>query len=211
MTTTSWLLLAAAGVLAATDWLAVADSLDRLEYVAKPATMCALIGVALTLSPHIEARRWAFVAALVCSLAGDAFLMLPRDAFVAGLSSFLLAHVAYIVGLRIGAPELRPLVVSAVPVVIAAALLGGRIIRSLRERYPELVAPVAAYIGVIAVMVASALATGEPYAAFGAVLFMASDSLIAWNRFVVRLPWAAVTIMVTYHLAQGLLVLSLAR
>ena len=35
-----------------------------------------------------------------------------------------------------------------------------------------------------------------------AVLFMASDALIAWNRFVRRLAWAPVVIMVTYHLGQ---------
>lgn len=210
MTSASWALLAAAGVLAAMDWLAVADRLDRLEYFAKPAAMIALIGVALTLTPHDDARRWAFVVALTLSLLGDVFLMLPRDFFVPGLASFLVAHVAYIVGLRIGASDLRPLVLSAIPVVVASSLLGSRIIRSLRDRHAELVPPVAAYIGVIAVMVASALATGEPLAAFGAVLFMASDSLIAWNRFVVLVPWAPVTIMVTYHLAQALLVLSLA-
>lgn len=209
MTSASWLLLVAAAVFAAADWFAVADRLDRLEYVAKPATMLALIAVALTLTPELEERRWAFVAALLFCLAGDVFLMLPGNHFVPGLAAFLVAHVAFIIGLRIGAPELRPLVLSAIPVVVVSTLLGGRIIRSLRERHPELVAPVAAYIGVIAVMVASALATGEPLAAFGAVSFMASDSLIAWNRFVVNLPWAPVTIMVTYHIAQALLVLSL--
>lgn len=210
MTGAAWLFLAAAAVFAATDWLAVADRLDRLEYVAKPAAMLALVAVALTLSPHLEARRWAFVVALVFSLAGDVFLMLPSDRFVAGLTSFFIAHVAYIVGLRIGASELRPLVVSAIPVAVVAAILGGRIIGSLRERHPNLVGPVAAYVGVIAVMVASALATGEPYAALGALLFMASDSLNAWRRFVVPLGWAPVAVMVTYHLGQGLLVVSLA-
>ena len=30
----------------------------------------------------------------------------------------------------------------------------------------------------------------------------ASDALIAWNRFVRRLAWAPVVIMVTYHLGQ---------
>ena len=210
MTSAAWLFVAAAGLFAAADWLAVADRLKRLEYIAKPATICALIGAAITLTPHNDARRWAFVVALAFSLAGDIFLMLPRDYFVPGLASFLVAHIAYVVGLRIGASELRPLVVSAIPVVVVAALLGGRIIRALRDRYPDLVAPVAAYIGVIAVMVASALATGEPYAAFGAVFFMASDSLIAWNRFVTLLAWAPLTIIVTYHIAQALLVLSLA-
>jgi uncharacterized membrane protein YhhN len=210
LTHASWLLLAAAGIFAASDWFAVATYNKSLEYFAKPAAMIALTGVALSVTPHIEARRWAFVVAIVFSLIGDVFLMLRRDYFVVGLGSFFIAHLAYIVGLRIGASELRPLMVSAVPVVVAAALVGGRVLREVRRRQPDLVAPVSAYIGVLAVMVAAALATGEPLAAFGAVFFMASDSLIAWNRFVTPLPWAPVTIMVTYHLAQVLLVLSLA-
>src|SRR5205807_1923942 len=102
LTNTSWLLFVAAAFFAVADWGAVARRLDRLEYIAKPATIVALIGVALTLTPHIEARRSAFVVALVFSLAGDVFLMLPGDFFVQGLSSFLVGHIAYIVGLRIG-------------------------------------------------------------------------------------------------------------
>ena len=210
MTHTAWLLVATAGIFAVTDWTAVVRRLDRVEYIAKPAAMIALIGAALTLTPHIESRRWAFVVALTFSLLGDVFLMLPRDYFIAGLGSFLVAHAAYIVGLRIGATDVRPLVVSAIPVVVAAALIGARVIRSLRGTHPELIAPVSAYIGVISVMVASALATGEPLAAFGAVFFMTSDALIAWSRFVNdSLDWAPVTIIVTYHVAQAMLVLSL--
>ena len=45
-------------------------------------------------------------------------------------------------------------------------------------------APVAAYMVVIGAMVATALAVGNPLAAVGAVLFAASDSMIAWDRFV---------------------------
>jgi hypothetical protein len=59
-------------------------------------------------------------------------------------------------------------------------------------------------------MVACALASGNALAATGAVLFMVSDTLIAWNRFVRELNWAPITIIVTYHLAQAGLVLSLA-
>jgi uncharacterized membrane protein YhhN len=209
LTQTAWLLLATAGAFAAFDWLAVVRRLDRLEYLAKPAAMVALVGIALTLTPHIDTRRWAFVVALVFSLAGDVFLMLPGDYFVAGLGSFLLAHIAYIVGLRIGATDIRPLIVSAIPVTVVAALIGGRVLRALRTEHPELVFPVSAYIGVIAVMVSAALATGEPLAAFGAVFFFASDALIAWSRFVMPLDWAPVTIMVTYHVGQAMLVLSL--
>src|SRR5690606_15697068 len=92
-------LLVAAAVVAVVDWIAVARGDRRTEYIAKPLTMVVLIGAALVLDPaHGTARTW-FVAALALSLLGDVFLMLPRDRFVPGLASFLLAHIAYIVGL----------------------------------------------------------------------------------------------------------------
>lgn len=36
-----------------------------------------------------------FLLALLFSLLGDIFLMLPRERFLAGLGAFLLAHLAY--------------------------------------------------------------------------------------------------------------------
>jgi uncharacterized membrane protein YhhN len=59
------------------------------------------------------------------------------------------------------------------------------------------------------VMGGSAVASGNAMAAVGALLFMASDSLIGETRFVQARPWAGVAIMVTYHLGQAGLVLSL--
>ena len=53
--------------------------------------------------------------------------------------------------------------------------------------------------------------TGRAAAIVGASLFAASDALIAWNRFVGSTPAASVVIMVTYHLGQLGLVLSLVR
>jgi len=90
-----------------------------------------------------------------------------------------------------------------------AAFLGRRILAGVQEIEPRLSTPVSAYIAVIGVMVAAALASGEPFAATGAIVFMASDTLIAWNRFVQPLSWAPVVIMVTYHLGQAGLVVSL--
>ena len=98
MTAGAWALLIVAAILAAGDWVAVARGIARLEYVCKPGALAALIGVALTLDPsHGDVRAW-FVVALALSLAGDVFLMLPSDRFVAGLAAFLLAHVAYVIG-----------------------------------------------------------------------------------------------------------------
>jgi uncharacterized membrane protein YhhN len=69
--------------------------------------------------------------------------------------------------------------------------------------------PVAGYVAVIATMLLFALASGRVLAGVGALLFVGSDSLIAWDRFVRPVPGARVAIMVTYHLGQAGLVLSL--
>src|SRR5512147_2406717 len=66
-------------------------------YLFKPLTTTLLFGLAAALPPaHGSAYRLAILVGLVFSLAGDVFLMLPRDRFLAGLASFLAAHLAYI-------------------------------------------------------------------------------------------------------------------
>jgi len=203
-------LLVLAGCLAIGDWVAVARSSKGLEYLCKPAALAALVGVAVTLDPtHGDVRAW-FVAALVLSLAGDVFLMLPQDRFVAGLASFLLAHLAYVVGLNLHGGTPGALVLAALPVVVVAGVLARRFLRALtRDGRGELVGPVIAYMVAISAMVTSALAGANVVAVVGAVLFMASDSLIAETRFVAPRRWGPVTIMITYHLGQAGLVLSL--
>ena len=64
---------------------------------------------------------------------------------------------------------------------------------------------------VIAAMLATALAVGNPLAGAGAALFVASDSMIAWDRFVAKIPAGSLLIMVTYHLGQAALAGSLLR
>lgn len=212
MTTAAWLLLGLAGVLALGNWAAVARGIKPLEYACKPGTLAALIGVALTLDPtHGDTRAW-FVVALALSLAGDVFLMLPSDRFVAGLASFLLAHVAYVVGLTRHGGSARALLLAAIPVVIVTGVLAARFLRAARASgHRELTGPLVAYMAVIAAMVTCALASGVVLAAVGAVLFMASDALIAETRFVSERRWAPPVIILTYHLGQAGLVLSLVR
>lgn len=207
MTGAAWVFLVAAAVFALGNWIAVARGSRVGVYVCKPATLVLLVAVALTLDPvHSDVRAW-FVVALLLSLAGDVFLMLPRDAFVAGLASFLLAHVAYAIGLNLHTEGVWLL---AIPVFVATAYLGRRLVDGIvASGAPEMVGPVVAYVLVISVMGASAIASGSWVAAAGALLFITSDALIGENRFVAPQPWAPVTIMVTYHLGQALLVLSL--
>jgi uncharacterized membrane protein YhhN len=61
----------------------------------------------------------------------------------------------------------------------------------------------------ISLMLASAIGTAEALAIAGAALFYVSDALIAWERFVRPRAWHGLAIIVTYHLAQASLTLSL--
>ena len=211
MNSTAFLLLALTLAVAMADWWAVGTGHKIAEYVAKPLTMVMLIAVALNLDVTSEPVLLAFVAALLFSLLGDVFLMLPGEQwFVFGLGAFLFGHIAYIVGLVLRGMTPGAFVVGFVVVGLAVLVIGWKILRSVRDSdTPELAVPVTAYIGVISLMVACAVGTLNPFAIVGGVLFYTSDALIAWNRFVQTYPWGRVAIMITYHLGQMGLVLSL--
>lgn len=210
MTVVAFLAFAVAAVV---DWIAVARTDRRLEHIAKPAALAALVVAAVVIDPSAAAtdRRWWFVVALVFSLVGDVALMLDSDRFVVGLGAFLVAHLAYIGGFWVDPPTAGAVLVAVVATAVVMTPLARRIVIAVGAGEPALRAPVAAYIGVISLMVVSALASGNPLAAVGAVTFAASDTLIAWNRFVRPFRGAGVAIMVTYHLAQLALVVSLVR
>jgi len=202
-------LLVVTGVAAVTDWVAVAASIRRLEYVAKPAVMVGLVAVALALRPTSGAERAFFVAALALGLLSDVFLMLPRDMFLAGLVAALVEHLAYIAGFRTRELELGLLVVAVLIALVSVGVFLPPIYRALRAGHPSLVWPVFAYVAVFVVMVASAGGTGSLIALAGALLFFYSDAILAWNRFVRPLPMGRVVNIVPYHLGVALLVLSL--
>lgn len=212
MTTGAWAALAVATVFALGNWWSRLRHDQRLQYVTKPAALTALIAAAVLLDPADPARRAWFVAALVCGLAGDVFLMLPGDLFVAGLASFLAGHVFYIAGFMTDRPGSTAAAVSLLVVCAAVVPIAAKLLRALREGgHSGLAGPVAIYMVVIGAMWAAALASGSPLAAIGGGLFVTSDSLIAWDRFVRPLRWAGVVIMVTYHLGQAGLAFSLLR
>ena len=206
-------LLVLAGGFAIGDWISRAPDgrARRLEFVCKPATLVLLIAVAIAIDPeHGSVRAW-FVAALVLSLAGDIFLMLPREQFEAGLAAFLLAHVCYIAGFVARGLRGVAFVLALGGVAVVLAPVAVRVLRGVSARDPARRPPVVAYLVVIATMLAAAVASGNPFAIAGAALFVASDAMIAWSRFVADFDTASVAIMVTYHLAQAGLVLSLLR
>jgi uncharacterized membrane protein YhhN len=201
--------LVSAAVFAVGDWVAVAWKQKPLEYVCKPMTLACLIVVASVIDADVDARQVCFIAALSLSLLGDVFLMLPRDLFVFGLASFLLGHVAYVIGFGFEGPGGEAVAIAAIPVVVVLAIVGSRILRAVAATDRSMGPPVTLYMVAIGAMAVRALATGDVLAGAGATLFVASDSLIAWNRFVAPKSWMPLAIIVTYHLGQAGLTLSL--
>jgi uncharacterized membrane protein YhhN len=148
--------------------------------------------------------------ALVLSLCGDVFLMLPGNYFIPGLASFLVAHLFYIAVFRQGqhwfpnrTALLTTLSVGACMYIVLWPGLGA----------PALKVAVAAYVSVIALMAAQALGrastlgTPEAYwVAVGACIFMVSDALIAVNKFLAPVPLASLWVLSTYYAAQMLIV-----
>jgi uncharacterized membrane protein YhhN len=195
--------------LAVADWGAVWRRLPGLRWFTKPGTMVTLIVVAMLLDPADPAIRAWFVAALVLSLAGDVFLMLAEKWFVAGLGSFLVAHVAYVAGLLLAFRSGWSLTAGLVLVAGFGTWVGRRVVTAVAEANSALIGPVVAYIAVISAMVVAAFGTGSAWAIAAAVLFYASDSLLAWDRFVESLRLGPLAVMVTYHLAQMSFVVSL--
>ncbi len=128
--------------------------------------------------------RW-IAAGLMMSLLGDALLALPGDWFVAGLLAFLVAHLAYTSAYVGRSRALDPawLLMSLVAVAIMLTAL---------FRLGELGAmklPVVIYAVVIGLMLwrAGAQRRSGPrahFAVLGAVLFVLSDAVLAWNRFI---------------------------
>lgn len=216
ITAAAWVGLTAAVVFAVGDWVAKARAASVLEYACKPLTMVALVVAALALEPVDSGQRAWFVAALVLSMAGDVFLMLPErelgpaDTFTFGLGSFLLGHLAYIAGFATRGLD-SPLVLVAVAGAVAIlALVAPAVVRGARSEDPALGIAVTVYITVIVAMLLAAWWSGVPAAAAGSLLFVSSDAMIGWSRFVRRFAGHELAIIITYHVAQALLVVSLA-
>lgn len=183
---------------------------QSLVYAAKPLTLVSIGMIAVVAWPPVSAEyQWWIVGGLALSLLGDVLLMLPADRFLAGLSAFFLAHLAYIAAFleRAGAPSPLAFMPYALALVFVARLLWSSL-GSLRV-------PVLAYGLVLGVMaglaLGSAVETGtfsSWMAALGATLFVLSDTALAFNRFLGELDPRGYFILGTYFSAQWLIALS---
>jgi uncharacterized membrane protein YhhN len=206
-------LLIVAAVVAVADWIAVDHFRARLEYVLKPATLALLIAAVATADLG-TAKPWV-LAALALGLIGDiALLRAAADAvdlaFMAGLSAFLLGHLAYLVAFVLVGVHPLPLVAG----LLVAVGVGGLVLPAVLRRASAdggrpLVGAVAGYALAVGATTAFAAGTQLVLTAVGGLLFLVSDALIARERFVAPVPRGALLVASSYHLAQFAIVLGL--
>jgi uncharacterized membrane protein YhhN len=197
--------LCAALAIASAPW---ALALPALNFVFKPLATAFIIVLAWQRGRGTPPQRRWVLAGLVCSLAGDVALLWPQQGFLPGLVSFLLAHLAYLVAFT----RSQRLAAWRVPFVLYALVAGG-ILGLLWKGIPApLQVPVIAYVLCLAAMAAQAAvvwhhSTGPGRAraaqlALGGALFVASDALLASNKFAGPLPLASLWILTSYWAAQ---------
>jgi uncharacterized membrane protein YhhN len=179
-------------------------------YIFKPLATISIFLIAFSsIRGNFSKYNIAILFGLLFSLGGDVFLMLPSDQFIAALVSFLVAHLFYIFAFTTG--RRVKLSLAGFPFLLYSVLI-------YLMLYPYLEAmklPVLAYVAVILIMGWQAFErwnlsknTFTLLAFAGAVLFIFSDSILAWNKFREPFEIARALNLSTYFIAQWMIALS---
>src|SRR6187401_3211943 len=180
----------------------------QLIYIFKPLTTILIFVMALLAQGSPRRYKFAIATGLIFSLAGDVFLMLPTDQFLAGLVSFLLAHICYLVAFTTDtrfAERRGPFV--------NFALLSGLLMALLWDGIPQpMRIPVIVYVVLLGSMAAQSFVRRAKFpsllttmAALGGLLFVASDALIAIDRFSTGWSGSRILVLALYYAAQALI------
>ena len=178
------------------DW--GCDWLICRRWVAVP-TLFATVATAL----NFKRGGWLIPLALLASSAGDWAGAMGE--FIFQIAFFAVAHIFYIADF---APKCKFSLKRIVALVLFSAIVLpflGYVLMHIGDRV-ELIA-VAIYGVIIYSMGFAALLQNRKFSIFyaiAAMLFIFSDSCIAYNRFVEHIPNATMWIMTTYYAAQGI-------
>jgi len=156
-----------------------------LSAVGKPLASLGFLVAAIGFGAFGSSYGKIILAGLVFGALGDVFLLgRARRFFLAGLVSFLLGHVAYVVAFA----SLGMSVAAALAMAVVMALVLYLIGRWVFPHAPEMRLPIGVYMLVIAsmcIVAVGAAGTGAPWMVpVGAVVFTASDVAVVRDRFI---------------------------
>lgn len=195
------------------NWVSVWYGWRASNYASKALVIVAMLAWLLLSAGTGGVSLW-FAAGLFFSLIGDVLLLLSARYFLFGVSAFLLTHICYLIGFFISPPQLNPAALFLALFCLSIWVFVYAMIRrwvSSNAAYYRMLRPLAAYSLAICGMVGAALLTltradWRPEAAglatSGALLFLFSDLLLAYDRFALPVPAARLWKRVTYHLGQ---------
>jgi len=191
-----------------------------LTYLCKPLMMLILSGWFFFKSRRVGDRFTLLVqAGLFFSLIGDVALMMQHVDdfnFLIGLGAFLVAQLCYTIGFVQNIADVGParggLISSVIAVLLVAYgyFFAGKLIPAVDE---GITIPVGIYAVAITLMgVAASFRLGRTFLSsflltfIGAVFFVLSDSLLAIDRFLQPLDHASWSVILSYAIAQVLIV-----
>jgi alkenylglycerophosphocholine hydrolase len=186
----------------------------RAFFLLKPLTTVLILAAAM-LAPDADPtyRLWVTVA-LALSTAGDIALMFEGNgAFLAGLGSFLAAHVLFVVAFLAGTGWAMPSAWALLPGIVGAAFFVWLLPRT-GPLLPAVLVYGLALMGMMLTASGREVMRGDAsgWLAFvGASIFIVSDSALAIRKFVGPYPKAQFVILFTYWLAVGLIAASVAQ
>jgi uncharacterized membrane protein YhhN len=211
-----WLILVVLSA-AVLDWAAIRFRWQHAKGITKPLVMVLLIAWLYGMT-GFHGMGWLFMLALVFSLIGDVWLMLPAGYFLFGLAAFFIAHCVYIWAFT-SSLHISPLLifvlllaVSLVCVVYISQIRVG-INRTRGARRLRFMA--AAYCLILTIMMVAAISTTDnptwliqnsAQVAAGGMLFFLSDTMLAYDRFVKPIPNGRLWVRISYHLGQILII-----
>ena len=183
---------------------------QEVLYVSKPLLMISLFLIVAWKTKLKQLIFKILSLGIIASLGGDVLLLFADKTpgfFLAGLGSFLLAHIAYILvfgKLRKGQTgwlRRKPLW------ALAPLAFLGVVWYVLLPHVPgDFFIPVLVYSLVIVGMLLMAIHLGNTWIIIGAILFVLSDTMIAFNKFYEPIPMARIWIMATYISGQGFII-----
>ena len=186
---------------------------ELLQYLTKPALASSLIIFMLL---DGRPKKWKnddllFISGLVFCLIGDSLLMLDGF-FIPGLIAFLIAQCIFALAFFLTNKGKEGYIQRNPWLIIPFALFGIGMVATLEPYAPDFLLPIIAYSFVLLTMAMSALnrfrvvINGSfEFVAIGALCFVISDCILALNRFANEIPFADISIMLTYGLAIFLL------
>jgi len=191
--------------------IAVYSNSESLQFITKPLLM-PLLAIYLLLRTNTNnsnLKGWIFLA-LFFSWAGDIFLLFEErgsNFFLFGLSAFLVAQVFYIVFFH--NIRMREYIRGNALLLLLVIVYYSVLINVLSPYLGNMKLPVRIYGVVLSFMLMLAMHTmlgknkkAALWMTMGAILFVVSDSLLAFNKFFSPFNNAGVVTMLTYGLAQ---------